>query len=129
MLYWWSVYCAFWYCKSDYIYTTLYKKGGEFLCIWCWVLVRVCIRSYYISYMKYEVIIYIVCLFFASITHVHTLSPYSVLRLAPGASDLEVEKQYKKLRSRNRNSRTKKTMIRSAYSSIMNQRKYKNNKE
>ena len=57
------------------------------------------------------------------------LSPYAVLGIGRTATDSEIDAQYRKLRSRNRRSRVKKNMVRSAYDQIMMERKFKNNKQ
>ena len=53
------------------------------------------------------------------VTPITALSPYAVLGLSKTATDVEVDAKYRKLRSRNRRSRTKKNMVRSAYDQIM----------
>lgn len=62
-------------------------------------------------------------------TSVAALSPYAILGLSRTATDSEVEAQYLKLRSRNRKSRAKKNLVRSAYDQIMMERKFKNDKQ
>jgi len=63
------------------------------------------------------------------ITSVSSLSPYAVLGISRTATDSEIDAQYRKLRSRNRRSRTKKNMVRTAYDQIMMERKFQNNKK
>lgn len=62
------------------------------------------------------------------IAPITALSPYAVLGISRTATDSEIDAQYRKLRSRNRRSRAKKNLARTAYDQIMMERKFKNNK-
>ena len=73
--------------------------------------------------MRYQIILTILCIFLSSIKQIQALDPYSILRVPKDATDREVELKYKKMRSKNRNNRMRKTMIKGAYSNIMNARK------
>ncbi len=59
---------------------------------------------------------------------VNSLNSYSVLGLSQIASDDEVERQYKKLRGKYRNSRAKKNRIKRAYDNIVVQRTFSTKK-
>ena len=48
-----------------------------------------------------------------------TSQAYSILNLRPTATNAEVEAQYKKLRSKYRRNRIKKSMVRQAYDQIL----------
>ena len=55
---------------------------------------------------------------------VNALSPYKVLGISETASMDEIDRQYKKLRSRNRRSRSKKHMMKQAYNRILFERQF-----
>lgn len=52
------------------------------------------------------------------------LSPYRVLQVPETASMNQIDKQYRKMRSRNRRSRSRKLMIKQAYNQILFERQF-----
>jgi predicted Co/Zn/Cd cation transporter (cation efflux family) len=53
-----------------------------------------------------------------------TSQAYSILNLKPTATNAQVEAQYKKLRSKYRRNRIKKSMVRQAYDQILFERQF-----
>jgi hypothetical protein len=72
-----------------------------------------------------RIIISILCVIIISARESPALNPYSILKIGETATNSEIERQYKMLRSKNRRSHTKKAMIRKAYDQIMFSRQFK----
>lgn len=65
----------------------------------------------------------LVCLFVITLQKT-TSQAYSILNLKPTATNAEIESQYKKLRSKHRRNRIKKSMVRQAYDQILFERQF-----